>query len=101
MNDEGTSTTTKKVTVEEMSRKEIKGHILRLTAGVIDEKGDPNTAGKVQLHAPVVQMYAAELSARFAKNTTIVALFVSALSLIVSAIALYVSYQSAAANIPV
>lgn len=77
--------------VSKMKYNEIRGHIKRLTNGVIDDKGDPISGGKVALHAPVVQMYAGELAGRFAKRTTIVALCVSVFSLFVSAVALCVS----------
>ena len=97
---EGGSRAKKADTVERMSDRQIRSHIVRLTAGVIDEKGDPKSQAKVQLHAPVLQMYAAELSGRFAKRTTIAALCVAVLSLVVSIVALCVSYQSAAANVP-
>lgn len=80
-----------------MSDKEIEVRIGELERVLFDENGKLKNVSKVSYLAPILQMYAAELSTRFAKRTTIAVLCVSVLSLAVSAIALYISYQSVSA----
>lgn len=61
-----------------------------LMFNVPDGKANPNS---VLLYSPLIQMLGSELSGRYVKRTTNVALGVAALSLIVSCVALYVSMQ--------
>lgn len=77
-----------------MSDKAIQARVVELEGALLDENGKLENARKVSYLAPVLQMYTSELSARFAKRTTIAALWVSGLSLLVSGAALYVSYHS-------
>ena len=54
-------------------------------------KADINS---VMLYSPLIQMLSNELTGRFVKRTTLLALGVACLSLVVSSVAFYVSYTS-------
>ena len=54
-------------------------------------KADINS---VMLYSPLIQMLSNELTSRFVKRTTLLAMGIASLSLVVSLVAFYVSYTS-------
>ena len=77
-----------------MSDKELKERIRELEDTLFDEAGKLKNAQKIGYLSPVLQMYTGEISGRFAKRTTLVALGIALLSLIISGLALVVTLQT-------
>ena len=83
-----------KIDIAKEPDKEIRNEIREIQNKIFTAAGGKADINSVMLYSPVIQMLSNELTGRFIKRTTRLALGVAFLSLAVSAAALYVSYTS-------
>ena len=74
--------------------KEIRQEMRKLIKKCFTDAGGKADINSVMLYSPIIQMFGNELTGRFIKRTTGLALGIACLSLIVSLAALYVSSSS-------